>query len=68
MATLAAIAWRPARAGAIAIAAAGAKRIGSVDVSRSEILVKGSQDERAADGSLLRSKKIDERYPLPALD
>ena len=44
------------------------QRIVSVEVSRSEIRVKGSRDERAADGKVLASKKVDERYPLPALD
>ena len=44
------------------------QRIVSVEVTRSEIRVKGSQEEKAADGKVLSSRKVDDRHPLPALD
>jgi hypothetical protein len=44
------------------------QRIVSVEVTRSEVRVKGSREEKAADGKVLSSQKVDDRYPLPALD
>lgn len=44
------------------------QRIVSVDVTRTEIRVTGTTDERGADGKVLSTRKVDERHALPALD